>query len=90
MNPVKGNISEVLMRIIREIGTGSDEAAKRQAFLRDAQVRFRHEGILHQIFDYERGAGAWVAACGIQYPGNSYVETSQPGDSTCMGCIAEE
>lgn len=84
------DIARSLMEVLSSIGTGRSDAAKRQARLRKLAIKFRREGMLHQIHDYSPSRGMWVGACGVAYEGNAYVEVSLPGDSTCMGCIAEE
>lgn len=78
-----GTIADVLMSIV------SCTSEQRQAELREKPVFFHVEGVLHRLFDFDRGQGAWVAACGLPYEGNGYVETSTPGDSSCIACIAE-
>jgi len=79
-----GTIADVLMSIV------SCTSEQRQEELRKQAVFFRDpENILHRLFDFDRGRGAWVAACGLPYEGNGYVETSTPGDSSCIACIAE-
>lgn len=77
------------MGVLAAVGVGRDQASRRQARLRELAIKFRHDGCLHQIFDFDPGQGAWVGACGVPYEGDAYVEASEPGDSTCMACIAE-
>ena len=79
-----GTIADVLMSLV------SCTSEQRQAELRKHAVFFYDaEKILHRIFDFDRGRAAWVGACGLPYEGNGYVETSTPGDSSCIACIAE-
>ncbi len=84
------SIAHLLVEVSTRHGLTLSGEASRRAALRKLAVKFVKDGVLHQVFDYDRGPGAWVGACGTPYEGNGWVESSTPGDSTCVACIAEE
>lgn len=86
---ISNSVAEVLLTALSKVGIHGDTKTLHE-YLRAHPVRFVKDGILHQIFSFDRGQAAWVGACNVAYEGNSYNETSTLGDSSCMSCIAEE
>lgn len=80
----KPTVADVLMHAF------TLEGAERQLVLRRAKIRFEIDGVIHQIHDYSRGAGAWVCACGVQYESNARAQASMTDAISCWGSLAAD
>lgn len=79
------SIAEQLLAVLRAAPLPGPYRSK---CLAELQVRFVHNGTLHQVAEFDRRSGTWVSGCGISYEGNGYVEDSHPGQTDCVLCLA--